>query len=382
MMARSIWLLAIKDLRLLLRQRGALFFVVVFPVLFGVLFGLIFSSTATDSPRLDVAIVDLDNSTASRDFIDALEDKQGLRARTLDAPENAAALVRKREIVASIVIEPGFSRGLGGLLRGEPALRIAGVTDPARTAEVRMLRGILTETAFAFLARTADAPTLPDPASFVDIELEHVETDGGVGTQNAFEITFPQAAAWALVGCITTFGVSAASERSRGTLQRLLTMPVGTTEIVASKALACFVASFAVLAALYAVGWIAFGVRIPRPLVLLGVLAVIAYAFVGLMVMLAAVARSENVADGFIRGVLLVLALTGGAGVPLAFIQGWMRTLSAISPFSWAILAIEGATFRGFTPAELAAPLVVLVGVGTLGLAVGTALAARTMRTG
>jgi len=211
-MTRSIRILATKDLRLLLRQRGALFFVVVFPVLFGVLFGLIFSSAATGSPRLDIAIVDLDNSSASREFIRALGTQQALRTRALGSQDDAADLVRRRETVASIVIEPGFSRGIGAILSGGPALRIAGTADPARAAEVRMIRGVLTETAFSFLARTTDALPIPDPASLVEIELRDAQTRGGIGTRNAFEITFPQAAAWALVQIGTEDALWTASE--------------------------------------------------------------------------------------------------------------------------------------------------------------------------
>ena len=381
-MIRAVRLLAIKDLRLLLRQRGALFFVVVFPVLFGVLFGLIFSSTATGSPRIEIAVVDRAGGEAADEFIERLERQDGLRLVRTESEQQARRLVGQRKIVAAVILEPGFTASLDRLLGGEPAVRLSGVTDPARAAEVRMLRGMLTGAAFAQLAAQLEVPFDAEPTSIVAIELEEIETRGGVGTLNAFEITFPQAAAWALVGCVTTFGVSAASERSRGTLHRLVTMPIGPGEIVASKALACFVAAYAVLAVLYAAGWAALGVRIANPLALAVVLAVVAYAFVGLMVLLASIARTESVADGFIRGVLLVLALTGGAGVPLAFIQGWLRTLSGISPFSWAILAMEGATFRGFTPAEFAAPLAVLAGIGTLGLALGAIVSVRTMRAG
>lgn len=428
MNARVVWLLAAKDLRLMARQPGSLFFVLLFPVLFGVLFGLIFSSASSGDARLDVAVVDLDRSEESADFLARLGERESLVVHSAESQESAVTAVRRRQVVAALVLEEGFAKGVDGLLDGGPALAISGVYDPARGAERAMLTGVLTEVGMAavfekVLTResaesaldridTAEASTLErafvaaararlgsagetlfggdgdgdgagiGPGSIASIELEPAESSLSNGTSNSFEITFPQAAAWALVGCVTAFGLSIASERSRGTLRRLVTAPIGPGEIVASKALACFVASFCVLALLYVVGFMWFGVRIDRPVMLAGVLAIIAYAFVGLMVLLAAIARSEAVSDGFIRGVLLVLALVGGAGVPLAFIQGWLRTLSHASPFAWSILALEGATFRGLTAAEMALPVGVLVGVGTVCLAVGAGLSRLGMRGG
>ena len=45
-----------------------------------------------------------------------------------------------------------------------------------------------------------------------------------------------------------------------------------------------------------------------------------------------------------------------------------LRTASAASPFSWSILAIEGAVWRGFGALQMAAPLGVLLALGVAGL--------------
>ncbi len=64
--------------------------------------------------------------------------------------------------------------------------------------------------------------------------------------------------------------------------------------------------------------------------------------------------------------------------MPLFVMPGWMATVSGISPAKWAILALEGALWRGFSPAEMALPLGVLLAIGALGLVLGT----RLFRTG
>lgn len=45
--------------------------------------------------------------------------------------------------------------------------------------------------------------------------------------------------------------------------------------------------------------------------------------------------------------------------------------VSSASPVKWAILALEGATWRAFSPAEMALPCGILFGVGLATFTVG-----------
>jgi ABC-2 type transport system permease protein len=60
--------------------------------------------------------------------------------------------------------------------------------------------------------------------------------------------------------------------------------------------------------------------------------------------------------------------------VPLFVMPSWVATLSRLSPAYWAILAYEGALWRGFTPAEMALPCLLLVLLGAAGLGLGLRL--------
>ena len=55
----------------------------------------------------------------------------------------------------------------------------------------------------------------------------------------------------------------------------------------------------------------------------------------------------------------------------------WMLVASNVSPAKWAILGLEGALWRGFSPAEMALPCGILVGVGLVCFTLG----ARAFRT-
>ena len=89
---------------------------------------------------------------------------------------------------------------------------------------------------------------------------------------------------------------------------------------------------------------------------------------------LSVVGRTEQSASGAAWATLLVFAMLGGGMVPLFVMPGWMLTASGVSPAKWAILAFEGALWRGFSPAEMAPALGVLLAIGAAGLVLGTRL--------
>ena len=422
---RASMAIAMKDLRSLSRDRLGAFFVFVFPVLFGILFGLIFAGAAGNGgpSEIPVALVDADATDASRAFAELLEGEPAFAVERFDARGPAADAVRTGHAAASIVLAEGFGASLDRVFLGEP-VRLEGAIDPSRGFESGVIQGVVTRSVFALVAaRMGDAETrramldaargaLRDadgvaPATrgmfeamftsvdalagslesgggaggdggafefaVVELDFDSVAREGGSGPRTMFDITFPQAAAWGLLGCVTGFGLSLVSERTRGTLTRLVMAPVSRRQILMGKAIGCFVSALAVLGLLIGVA-AALGVR-PDSWALLALAVVCAcVGFVGVMMLLAAVGKTEAASEGIARAVLLVLALIGGAGVPLAMMPDWIRAVASVSPFKWAIAAFDGAIWRDYSLAEMATPCAVLLGVGVVGFALGARL--------
>ena len=66
------------------------------------------------------------------------------------------------------------------------------------------------------------------------------------------------------------------------------------------------------------------------------------------------------------------MSMIGGGMIPLFVMPPWLVSLSAISPVKWAILALEGATWRGFGAGDMLLPCLVLIAVGLTAFLVGT----------
>ncbi|MBN2431578.1 MAG: ABC transporter permease [Acidobacteria bacterium] len=419
---KQILALAIKDLRLLLRDKAGFFFTFFFPLLIAVFFGTIFSGSGGGDGGISILVVDEDQTEESQAFIQTLTEADELTVRPVARAE-AEDMVRRGQAVAYVMITEGFGEARQHVFWGEPPRIELGV-DPARRAEAGMLQGILTKYAVQGFQRTftdrsrmqgsvrdalSAVETAPDMGGEqrhnlrrflgeLDIFLENTPAadPGGedrgfqgfeplriekkdvvvqrVGPTNSFAVSFPQGMIWGILGCAAAFGISLVTERRRGTLVRLRMAPLSRFQILAGKAGACFLTTVGLSVGLFMIGCLVFGVA-PHSYFLLG-LAIVSscLAFVGIMMLLSVLGKTEQSAAGIGWAVLLVMAMLGGGMIPLFIMPAWMRTVSHVSPIKWSMLALEGAIWRQFSLAEMLLPCGILVLVGVVLFAVGVRL--------
>lgn len=417
---RSILALASKDLRVLLRDKAGAFFIFVFPVIYAIFFGLIFSGQGGETVDMRVVAADLDDSDASAAFLSALDANDGIAITPADSSDAALDAVRRSAAVAAIIIPEGYGAASQNPFAGQTAT-IQLAVDPSRAAEAGLIEGLVTAASFeriqtlftdpgamqdqvqtsladiqndpniapddrdtltsflnsldTFMAQSSDSDALSGGAqqAFQPMEIERIDvarsTEGRLS--NPFAVTFPQAITWGVIGAAAGFGISLVQERTRGTLVRLRMSPASVHAILAGKALACFVTCLVVACILFALARFAFGVR-PDSIPFLAIaVACVGFCFSGLMMCLACLGRTEASAGGIGWAVMLVFAMLGGAMVPLMMMPSWMQTVGSISPVKWSIYAMEGAIWRDFSAAEMAAPCAILLAIGAAAFFIG-----------
>ncbi|MBN2683969.1 MAG: ABC transporter permease [Pontiellaceae bacterium] len=410
---KRIFYMAVKDLAVLVKDKGNLFWVFGFPVLFALFFGTIFSGMRDGPSQIVVGVVDEDQSSFSEDFTAALQSRESLEVITLSRAD-ALERVRKGNLSCALFLNPGFGEGLGGLFSDERSIEMA--SDPARTMELGFLQGMIIQslfevmqTQFTDLDRVreqldswrADISLSDDPdfesatlllffdalelmledvdeeldadASTMELNLEiptvEIERERH-GPTNSFQITFPQAILWGILGCAATFAVSLVRERTVGTMQRLRTCPLSEGQIPAGKGLACFLTCLFVVVILFIVGWVFFKVPFVNiPLFFFGALCVM-LCFVGVMMMISTIGHTEQSVSGAGWAIMMVMSMLGGGMVPLVFMPDWLRPVSLISPVRWGIYVLEGGIWRGLSFIEIlpACGLLLLIGAVSYGL--------------
>lgn len=422
-MMSILWAMVIKDLKLLFRDKVTLFFTFGFPMLFAAFFGSIFSGDSSGS-GLSLAVTDLDQSTTSQQFVQRMDELEELKVEVV-SEEQARELTRRGKKTAFIILQNGFGKAYNSLFSGTPPELIIGV-DPSRKAEAGLLEGVLMklgierfEAAFnnadsmvdqldQSVTALQDNPDMPDDwknllGDFLPQMKDLVEADGlpgpeqaagetggagesgGIGDAlmplklvqedvvvqregpaNSYAITMPQAMFWAIMGVVMGFGVALVQEKAKGTMTRLVVAPITRQQILGGKALGCFLALVLVLTVFFALAKLLFGVPVNHPAKVLFAVLSVASIFVGIMMFLAAIGKTERGMSSLGWAIMMVFAMFGGGMIPLFVMPAWMIQVSHFSPVKWAILMFEGATWREFSYAEMLLPCSVMLLLGVV----------------
>jgi ABC-2 type transport system permease protein len=405
--------LAGKDLKLLLRDKSSLFWVLIFPLMIAVLFGFVFGG-ANGASAIKIGLVDQDGTPESKALATRIRASSAVSAKDMSLEEGREA-VRKSDLSAFVLIPKGFGEADRRFQYSQAAPIEVGI-DPSRKAETGILQGVVSEAAYGgmkdkFAATSGNASAIhkriaelesakgADPANRTETlrflkELEHFMGTGatsssagfnfegpkikadpiapnGAQPASSFEVTFPQALIWGLLGVISTFAISLVKERERGTLVRLRVSPMSFGEILAGKAMACFGACAGIMLLLLLFGHFVFHIRLASPALLAMAIFSGAFCVVGIMMLLSVLGRTEQAVSGSAWGVMITMAMFGGGMIPVFMMPGWMQSASNLSPLKWTVLSIEGAIWRGFTFREMMIPCAVLVGIGVVAFAAG-----------
>ncbi|MCK6453258.1 MAG: ABC transporter permease [Alphaproteobacteria bacterium] len=376
----AILTLAAKDLMLLWRDKAALFWVFLFPVAVAVLFGVMFGGGLRGVAVLPVMLLDQDGTPGSRAFVKSLEESPALKVQHAADLEAGDAAVRRGQVVALLVARAGLDKALSGKKLDEAALELR--ADPSRRAELGVLRGLIAEAAIANIVVPQPMELVPGLRAAAGVptapRLDVVAVAGGRDRpRTPFELSFPAGMAWGLIGCVATFALSIVRERQAGTFLRLRAAPLSRGDILAGKALACWLACMAELLLLLAVGMLFFKIRPGAPGPLLAAFAASSAGFVGLMMLLSQVGRGEMAVASAGWAVMLVLAMFGGAMMPYFLMPEWMQDLGQLSPVRWAIMVLEGTLWRGLSWREVLRPCSTLVGIGLMSFTIGVMLLRR-----
>jgi len=413
----AIFHLATKEFRLLFRDKVGLFWAFCFPVMMALFFGTIYGGSGQGSRGIKVAVVDEDQSEGSTEFVQSLTKSASLRTEILEL-DQAVAKVRKGELAAYIHIKKGY--GANGAFFGGGGSNLEIGIDPSRKAEEGYLQGILMQTSFQSMTDRFSDPekmrqqvdraldsikksttlsekqktTLSDlmtnlnqwsrdarePAasgtrekldmSMMKLDVKSIAKEDS-GPRSSYDVTFPQGVMWGILGTITSFAIGLAIERNNGTLLRLRLAPLSYAQILAGKALACFLTCMLIVTVILMFGKLVFGVRIDQPLYLALAIASCGVCYTGIMMFLSTLGKTERAVNGVGWGILMPLTLVGGGSIPVFFMPDWLQRVSNFSPIKWSILGMEGGIWRGFSLEEMLVPCGIQVAIGIVCFAVG-----------
>ncbi|HTU74649.1 MAG TPA: ABC transporter permease [Trebonia sp.] len=175
-----------------------------------------------------------------------------------------------------------------------------------------------------------------------------------------------------IVAAITT-----QRERARGTLERLMAMPLGKLDLLAGYAMAFGLMACVQVTLVLVISLTWLGVTLPGSAVPMAVIAVLD-AILGMATGLfaSAFARTEFQAVQFMPAFVLPQALLGGLVVPRAQMTDALRWLSDVLPLSYAVDAMQRITASSAWTSGISADVAVILAF-TVAALVGGALTLR-----
>jgi ABC-type Na+ efflux pump permease subunit len=370
------WILARKDLRMLLRDPRAVVVLLAMPLIFILVLGMALGEGFGQKPddRLRISVVDLDVPYLDPEESDSplhwskvvqrdLAQTAGIRVEVIESLDEAEQLVAGGQRAAVLVFGPKFSENVtrSSFLRGGvnplfrdgvdfKALDAQFLTDPTQltaasiiqqVGQVTMLRvvlpwmigrafqrigdrlGLIVKSAlqsmfpnYNLTGKTWAALTRAEERSGEGAKVSVYRSEGtgllGRGAQR-YQTLVPSYTVMFAYFLVLTVGWLFVAERRQGTLKRLRAAPLSRSQILLGKFLPCFALSLAQGLFLLAAGKLIVGMSWgPEPWWLLLVVFTTSLSAMGLAMLVASVARNE--AQVAIYGTLLVLVLAGISG--------------------------------------------------------------------
>ena len=405
-----------KDLRLFLSDRRSVIMSFAVPIAIASFFGAIFpgSSRTAEPARIAVTIVDEDGSAISSAIVAGARGDANL-AVTIATAADARARVRRGVTSVAIVIPAGFGDQAGRAFFGggaKPQLDV--LFDPSHTAEVAMVRGILTEHAMQAVSRAMvtgesgrrfvgetlerlDSSTMPeerrrrlrdlltstrdffaegDRGGSADtgpgftlpytVRTEAVTAGPGVA-YNGYAHAFAGMGIQFLLFATANLGIELLLERQRGLWKRLRSAPVSRYALLAGKVASGTIIALMTLLVSFGFAMIVFRVRIAGSV--LGFLSVaVACSLMAATfgVLVAALGRTPATARGVTTLAVLLMVMLGGAWVPTFVFPAWLQRLTVVVPARWAVDGLDAMTWRGLGLSAAVVPTLVLLGFAAL----------------
>ena len=390
-MLYHVYAVTIKDLKILLKDRGGVVTLFLMPVMFILVMSVAlrgaFEPGGSDSP-VRLLVVNQDEGGLAAQAISDLESLRGMEVvqevdgRPLDR-EEVERLIVKGDYRVALVFPPDFTERVErtGDESDRPA-EIVLIADPAsgtqflapvrgaivgiverRAGIARVRRGI--ESAFA----EAVSKLPPEQAAVLNEigrRISESVPDGSGEKQllkveevapkefqvkrfpNAVEQNVPGYTIFGVFFIVQVLATSLLREKEDGTFRRLLAAPMTKSAILLGKLFPYYLVTILQVVLMFGVGVVVFHMGLGHaPAALVAVTLTAGLAATGLGLMTAALGRTPQQISGISTLLVLTMAALGGSMVPTFVMPRFMQALSRFTPHAWALEGYQDVIVRG-----------------------------------
>lgn len=368
----GVWEITIKDLQLILKDRGALYTLLALPVVFIAILGMSTGELITTheaSKLLKIGLVIESPDPVSEEVFRSLSSIGGIKAARVDDRSEARLQLQDGRSSVVVIIGKDFAQKIddldlrdifniehGKLAHGISELDVhvlsgvefVGVTDLVEYVVLSsVLRVVAPQVArhSSLLRRTIDRlmqDESEDASESATASPPRIEETVKKGPSIIYQTLVPAFMVMFAFFLINIMASSFINERKLGTLRRLQVSPISPVQLMWGKTMPFLLVSILQSGILFLSGKIMFGMSWGTyPLMLLPVILMTSVSATGLGLLLATIVRTESQVTSYATFLVIVLAGISGCYMPRAWLPPLMQNVSLATPHAWALIAYQ-----------------------------------------
>ncbi|MCS6847694.1 MAG: ABC transporter permease [Anaerolineae bacterium] len=400
---KKLILIGLKDVKLILRDRAALTFMLLAPFLLIVGLGFVTGQVGRGSSGIEaipVAVANQDDGRLGAALVELFESDE-LAELVIPTFVTDATAARSRvdadQAAAAVIVPAGFTDSIiprAGQLPAGRAIKLEVYKNPGRPVSAGVIQTIVegfisrVETGRVagevIVMRALAAGLIPPDQieSFATAMGERLATTlagesairlratvgGGEQTPfNPMAYMAPGMALLFLMFTVSNGGRSLLAEKSQGTLAQLLVSPTTGAQVLVGKLIGTFLTGVLQMLVLIAASSLLFGLRWGDLLGVFVLILAVVFGAIGWGMLITVLARTPGQVAVVGSAVMLIFGILGGSFVQLSMVPAWLQWLSRLTPNAWGL---DGFTILGMggTLTDLGQPL---LGLTVMGLVLG-----------
>lgn len=407
---KKIFLIGWKDVTLAFRDRAGLIMMLLAPFVLTLGLGFVtgrFSSSSGGPSGIPVVLVNQDGGQLGNALVELFNSKDlaDLVSPTpVSDPAEARRMVDANQANAAVIIPAGFSQSIiptqnAAASTGQTALantvvQIGLYTNPTTPTgagiiktivdqfvsqvEIGRVNGLVSVTGLiqGGLVSVQDAAKVgaeigarqSAAAASLDataITLKNITTSGKAVQFDALAYMAPGMALMFLMYTVSNGGRTLLTERTQGTLPRLLVSPTSSAQVLGGKVFGIYLTGVTQMLILMGGCTLLFHLSWGDPLgVVVLILAAVAGA-IGWGMLITSLARTPGQVAAIGSAIMLTFGMLGGSFISTSAMPGWFQVISKITPNAWGL---DGFTVLGMGGGlgDILTPILALLAMGAI----------------
>lgn len=342
----TFWTIAINDLKITVKDKMFLFWLVLFPFLFTLIFGLAFRDSTPQDQKVTLNVLDKDKSFLSRALteelesdkyaMNILEDENDLGIRALIIPQNFS-----EDILAGRQTELVLQKEEGANLEA---------TQAAYSHVLKAIIKILAKIVTVNPQNTIDLEQRYDEHTFERLVTLKTGVGGKLQTiPSGFNHSVPATTIMFILFTVFMYGgITIVQERNLGQLERTYLSPATFSSIIAGKWISRLFLGIAQFLILFIAGKLIFKIFLGNSLIALFLVALfLSGTAAGMSIFFGSIIRKIEILIIFNILVANTMSAFGGCWWPIEIVSPTLRKISFVFPTGWAMDAFHQLIFFG-----------------------------------